>query len=113
MPETDWRDRANCLAVDPNSMQPERATLEEVHDAKRVCGGCPVRLQCRQLAESQVPAYGIHDGRWFGPDPVWLVEKQCEHCGAAFRTERDGNRAARFCRQSCQKAAWRSREHIA
>lgn len=119
MPENDWRDDANCLTADPNMMQPERATVGDVAEAKAVCMGCPVKLDCRELAKSQqsllsgTTAYGVHAGEWWGPAPVWLVERQCEHCGESFRTERDGNRSARFCKQACQKAAWRSREQSA
>lgn len=119
---TDWRDRALCLTVHPNVMQPERATEAEVRGAKAVCAGCPVRDDCLTLAESQqsateayVTAYGVHAGEWWGPDPVWEVERVCEldGCEVLFRTERDGNRQARFCSAKHRVAAARSREHCA
>jgi len=108
-------DRAECLTVDPSVMQPERATREEVRDAKAVCGPCPVWLECQELARSQTSqlsgstAYGVHNGAWWGPDPVWEVERTCERegCVQAFRTESQGRHSARFCSGSCRSAAYR------
>jgi hypothetical protein len=107
-----WMDRAACLGVDPNLMQPERATEAEVRVAKAVCGDCPVRLQCLEHAKAQLPAYGVHAGQWFGEPPVWQIDKRCEYaeCGALFRVDRDtrvGQRA-RFCSGRCRVAAHRA-----
>lgn len=113
----EWMDRANCVTrgdVSPDMMQPERATRREVEEAKAVCEGCPVKAQCRELAESQTSrlggtsAYGVHAGEWWGPDPIWETERLCEDCGALFRTE-VGSRQARFCSHRCQKKAYRAR----
>lgn len=115
----EWRDDAACLTEDPNKMQPERATEAEVAAAKRVCAGCPVWRECRDLATEQRTAYGsaygVHAGEWYGDHPVWEVERECEldGCGVVFRTERDGNRQARFCSPKHRVAAARSREHCA
>jgi hypothetical protein len=113
-PSTDdhWMDRANCLGVDPNLMQPERATEAEVAAAKAVCAGCPVLEQCRAHAEAQTPAYGVHAGEWWGDEPVWQIDKRCEYteCGAVFRVDRDtrvGQRA-RFCSGRCRVASHRA-----
>lgn len=114
----EWMDRAECLTVDPEVMQPERATVEEVADAKALCGVCPVRAECHQLAVSQTSplagaiAYGVHAGRWWGPEPVWEVERVCDRggCGEVFRTEARGHRSARFCSGVCRSAAYRDQQ---
>lgn len=106
-----WMDQAQCLATDPNVMQPERATEAEVAEAKRVCAGCPVRLKCREHAMAQQPAYGVHDGQWWGEPPVFEVVKVCP-CGESFRTERDtlaGQRAT-YCSPECKVEARRIRD---
>jgi hypothetical protein len=103
--DRDWRDHAACLEVDPESMQPEVATPEDVELAKRVCIGCPVRLDCRALADSQAEAYGIHDGRWYGEAPK-LPERQCEHCGNSFPVQRN---SATYCGARCRQAARRAK----
>lgn len=108
----DWRTRAQCGGAGVE-MQPDRATEAEVMEARRVCPGCPVWDQCRGLADSQMPGtYGVHAGEWWGPDPVWLVDRVCEHgpCEVSFRAERDTNRGQRFCSPAHRVAASRSRE---
>lgn len=103
--ERDWRSAANCLEVDPESMQPEVATPEDVQLAKRVCIGCPVRTECREMARNQPGgAYGIHDGTWYGEEPR-LPERECEHCGALFPVQRS---TARFCSAAHRQAAGRA-----
>lgn len=109
-----WQTRARCRNEDPDSMQPERATKAEVAEALLVCDGCPVRVQCDELAAGQVQAYGVHAGRWWGAPPVWEVERVCalEACGQTFRTEAEGNRAATYCSPRCRVAAYRARSNL-
>lgn len=109
-----WQTLARCRNEDPDSMQPERATTAEVADALMVCNGCPVLEQCAELAAGQMLAYGIHAGRWYGPHPVWEVERTCAHepCAATFRTEAEGNRTATFCSARCRVAAYRARSNL-
>jgi hypothetical protein len=109
---TDWRARANCRNTDPEQMQPEEATEAEVALAKRVCNGCPVRAECRELANSQAEAYGIHDGEWFGRPPLGPDAPECEWCQSRMpegRTARGGS-PARFCSQKCRYAAHYARK---
>ena len=105
--DENWQARANCRATDPDTMQPEYATPEEVETAKAVCVGCPVRGECRELARSQPGgAYGVHDGEWWGPPPRELT-KVCEWCGALVDdTERS---TRRFCKDSCRKSYSRAK----
>lgn len=105
-PARDWRARAYCLDVDPEDMQPEVATPEDVELAKRVCLGCPVWRECRELANSQVGgAYGIHNGVWYG-EPPRLPERECEHCGEVFAVQRS---TAAYCGANCRQAARRAK----
>lgn len=102
--DRDWRDRANCLQVDPDDMQPEVATPEDVELARRVCAFCPVRVECKALADGQYEAYGIHAGEWYGEAPR-LPERECEHCGELFAVQRS---TARFCSANHRQAARRA-----
>ena len=127
MSNNEWMDRAVCLTVDPEVMQPERATKAEVARALALCGPCPVWRQCRDLAKSQqsshgiAGAYGVHAGEWWGPDPAWvsagpeLVDRECERvgCDRVFRTTPEGRHSARFCGGPCRSAAYRERQKSA
>ncbi|WP_408895899.1 WhiB family transcriptional regulator [Nocardioides sp. R1-1] len=100
-----WQNDARCfqLRVSPDVMQPEKPTRAEVEEAKQVCHGCPVLEQCRQHAVDQDGAYGIHAGEWFGPDPVWFVERSCPSCGATSRVrQRYGSSGEWFCSRACR-----------
>lgn len=102
----DWRHRANCRDVDPNVMQPEVASAADVDAAMAHCVGCPVRLECRQLAMSQSSPYGIHAGQWFGEPPRDPGAHRCEWCGTRVAGERA---TATYCGSRCRTAAWRAR----
>lgn len=106
-----WQNDARCfqLKTDPDVMQPEKATRAEVAAAKAICGSCEVRDQCRAHAESQEPsAYGIHGGEWFGDDPVWMVDRECDHCGTTFRGF-EKRTQTRYCSRAHAQAALRAR----
>lgn len=104
-----WQTKARCRNGD--EMQPDRATTAEVADLLMVCEGCPVRRQCRELAESQASPYGVHDGLWWGEHPVWESVRTCAHepCGESFRAPVDGRGAADYCSPRCRVAAYRAR----
>lgn len=110
-----WQADALCfrMRVDPDVMQPERATREEVAEAMTICGGCPVVEQCRQHArdqerqhvDGQTGAYGIHAGEWWGPDPVWVVDRVCGPCGAVSRAQERYAAGPWFCSRGCRTKA--------
>lgn len=110
MHENDWRAAANCLQTDPNTMQPEVATPDEVAMALRLCDGCPVRRQCRELAESQVGAYGVHAGEWFGDPPANPAMVQCGWCGDDM--DPGPRRTRTYCSTGHRVAAFRAREAV-
>ena len=58
--ERDWQDQANCLGVDPDLFFPERGA--STREAKEVCRGCVVRLQCLEYALSNGEKFGIWGG---------------------------------------------------
>lgn len=62
----DWRDRAACLAVDPEIFFPVGTTgpaLDQIDDAKAVClGWCIVRKDCREFALRTRQQYGVWGG---------------------------------------------------
>jgi hypothetical protein len=61
----DWRLRAACRDADPELFFPTATTgpayESQVHGAKVVCAGCPVREECLSEALSRIPC-GIAGG---------------------------------------------------
>jgi WhiB family redox-sensing transcriptional regulator len=55
-----WQTRANCMGVDPELFFPERGT--STRDAKEVCRGCVVRLECLDYAIANSEKFGIWGG---------------------------------------------------
>ena len=58
--EKNWQDEANCLGVDPDLFFPERGA--STREAKEVCRGCVVRLECLEYALSNGEKFGIWGG---------------------------------------------------
>lgn len=58
--ERRWQERANCLGVDPDLFFPERGA--STREAKGVCGGCEVRLECLEYALCNGEKFGIWGG---------------------------------------------------
>ncbi len=59
-PQPNWQDEANCLGVDPDLFFPERGA--STREAKEVCRGCPVRLDCLEYALVNGEKFGIWGG---------------------------------------------------
>jgi WhiB family transcriptional regulator, redox-sensing transcriptional regulator len=62
---TDWRDHAACRYHDPELFFPISTTgaaAPQVEAAKRVCAGCPVRLQCLRWSLDTGQDAGIWGG---------------------------------------------------
>jgi WhiB family redox-sensing transcriptional regulator len=55
-----WQERANCLGVDPDLFFPERGASTK--EAKGVCAGCEVRLECLEYALRHGEKFGIWGG---------------------------------------------------
>lgn len=103
-----WQDHANCRGEDPEFMQPERASDEDVELAKSVCIGCPVFAKCQESAESQgadpageAGAYGVWAGEWWGSPPKQAAQP-CKACGAELEAPATG-RAREFCDATCRQ----------
>lgn len=58
--ELSWQDQANCMGVDPDLFFPERGA--STREAKEVCRGCVVRLDCLEYALDNVEKFGIWGG---------------------------------------------------
>jgi WhiB family transcriptional regulator, redox-sensing transcriptional regulator len=58
--ERRWQERANCLGVDPDLFFPERGASTK--EAKGVCRGCEVRVDCLEYALSNGEKFGIWGG---------------------------------------------------
>lgn len=108
-----WMDSANCRTVDPARMQPDHAARMDVLEVRlNVCGGCPVRVQCREHAEKQGEAYGVHDGEWWGEPPAWL-DYRCEFVGCGKHFVREPGRPTKYCSPVCKKLAEKARKAAA
>ncbi len=55
-----WQIDANCLGVDPDLFFPERGG--STREAKQVCRGCVVRVECLEYALSNGEKFGIWGG---------------------------------------------------
>ena len=55
-----WQDEANGLGVDPDLFFPERGA--STREAKEVCRGCVVRLDCLEFALVNGEKFGIWGG---------------------------------------------------
>ncbi len=111
-----WRSEANCAGVDPDLFFPERGgskvlQARQIEQAKEVCAGCSVRMQCLVDALEGQEAFGI----WGGLSERERREFQtklprvarCARCGGRFTKTTSG---AKFCGSSCPAlAARRSR----
>lgn len=61
----DWRSQASCRMTDPELFFPNGTsgpTLLQIEQAKRVCGGCPVSLDCLAWAIDTGQDAGIWGG---------------------------------------------------
>jgi hypothetical protein len=56
----EWRDRAACRGEDVNLFFPEDGA--RCADAKAICAGCPVRVQCLMHALSFPERHGVWAG---------------------------------------------------
>jgi WhiB family redox-sensing transcriptional regulator len=55
-----WHESANCLGVDPDLFFPERGASTK--EAKGVCAGCEVRMECLEYALDHGEKFGIWGG---------------------------------------------------
>lgn len=58
--DADWRDLALCQYTDPDLFHPPKGGSSV--QAKRVCRGCPVRVQCLEFALEHEERFGIYGG---------------------------------------------------
>jgi WhiB family redox-sensing transcriptional regulator len=58
--ERRWQENANCLGVDPDLFFPERGA--STREAKSVCRGCEVRVECLEYALAHGEKFGIWGG---------------------------------------------------
>lgn len=55
-----WQDDAICAQTDPEAFFPEKGG--STREAKKICLGCPVRLECLQFALDHHERFGIWGG---------------------------------------------------
>ena len=58
--ELSWQDRALCAQTDPEAFFPEKGG--STREAKRICIGCDVRVECLEFALLNDERYGIWGG---------------------------------------------------
>jgi WhiB family redox-sensing transcriptional regulator len=82
-PLDDWRAAGACLTADPDLFFPfatGAVAAKQANQARRICLGCSVRVQCLQFALDVGEAHGV----WGGTTPE---ERQRER-----RRDRERNR---------------------
>ncbi|MGI9006010.1 MAG: WhiB family transcriptional regulator [Streptosporangiaceae bacterium] len=63
--DPDWRSQSACLTADPELFFPLSSmgpSLEQLTEAKKVCGRCPVRAECLDFALSTRQVHGVWGG---------------------------------------------------
>ncbi|HWG65244.1 MAG TPA: WhiB family transcriptional regulator [Streptosporangiaceae bacterium] len=63
--DTDWRDLAACAQADPELFFPigtSGPARHQVDDAKKICHGCPVRVNCLRWALERGEDAGVWGG---------------------------------------------------
>ena len=58
--ERTWQTKANCMGVDPDLFFPERGA--STREAKSVCHGCEVKMECLEYALRHGEKFGIWGG---------------------------------------------------
>jgi len=58
--ELAWQEKANCMGVDPDLFFPERGA--STREAKGVCRGCVVQMDCLEYALANGEKFGIWGG---------------------------------------------------
>ncbi len=58
--ELAWQEKANCMGVDPDLFFPERGA--STREAKEVCRGCVVQMDCLEYALANGEKFGIWGG---------------------------------------------------
>lgn len=72
-----WEDRAACRQADPHLFFPFGNSINADNmerQAKHVCAGCPVLVECLQTAISRNEAYGIWGGK--NPQERWRIRRR-------------------------------------
>lgn len=57
----EWQGRSACRTADPELFFPE-ADSRSTHEAKRICAGCPVRVECLTAAIANREDHGVWGG---------------------------------------------------
>lgn len=57
----EWMGWANCRDTDPDVFYPEQGGCTEA--AKRICGRCPVELECLEFALRTDERFGVWGGK--------------------------------------------------
>lgn len=82
--EVDWRERAACRGKDPDwwELVGGKETAGNLK-ARRICGGCPVSVECRELAD-QTGSWGMIFAGQAYSKPRYLtvtpMQSTCKHC---------------------------------
>lgn len=64
-PDDSWRDKAACRDLHPGLFYPVGTTgpaVEQTHQAKQHCAGCPVRERCLEYALATNQDHGVWGG---------------------------------------------------
>lgn len=83
-PPASWTELALCAEADPDAWFPRIGERSAATLAKLICGRCPVRAECLELALSGADTWqGISTGIWGGTTPAERAEIRRERRQAA------------------------------
>lgn len=67
-----WRVRAKCIGMDPEKFLPNERELKKERAAKKICKGCPVRMDCLGFALA-TDSIGIFAGTTYSERQLMMV----------------------------------------
>ena len=97
-----WQDEANCLGVDPDLFFPERGA--STREAKEVCRGCVVRLDCLEFALRNGEKFGIWGG--LSERERRRIRRQRAQAGSELPVRLRHVRSLEFCRIPLEARRW-------
>lgn len=79
----DWFDDADCQDTPVGVFFPERNTPDAYDEARKFCGPCPVRDECRHYAHVNKIQYGMWGGVVFDRNAVRREQRRRQKARAA------------------------------
>lgn len=79
IPEMQFSGRAACADTDPDCFFPETGKWGELAIARRICAGCPIKVECLAWALKNREAHGVWGGTTYRErQHIWVRQQRKE-----------------------------------